>query len=84
LVPQALRSSLELSPTPKVPGSFALANSHTGTTIRQAPEQLHDRANRLSRNGTTVIAVRHGESHSNKAGILSGGEDTPLDEKGQN
>jgi len=83
-LPQALQSSLELSPTPEVPGWFALANSHTGGVICQAPEQLLDRANRLSRNGTTVIAVRHGESHSNKAGILSGSEDTPLNEKGQN
>ena len=55
-LPQALQSSLELSPTPEVPGWFALANSHTGGVICQAPEQLLDRANRLSRNGTTVIA----------------------------
>ena len=85
-VPQEPRlpRSLELSSAPDVPGSFALADSHTGAIVCRSPEQLRDRANRFRRNGTTVIAVRHGESHSNKAGILSGSEDTPLNEKGQN
>ncbi len=79
-----LPKTLELSPTPKVSGSFALANSKTGTITCRAPGQLLGRAERLRRNGTTLIAVRHGESHSNKAAILSGSEDTPLNEKGRN
>ena len=85
-VPQATRlpRSLELSPAPNVAGSFALADSQTGAIVCRSPEQLRDRAKRFSRNGTTVIAVRHGESHSNKAAILSGSENTPLNEKGQN
>ena len=83
LAGQSLPKTLESSPVPNVPGSFAVSNPELGAIVCTSPEALQERARQMSARGITLIAVRHGESESNKAEVLSGQEETPLNSKGR-
>lgn len=81
-----LTSSSEVVPKTALPPAFQILDPSQGSLQVADLAPLQARAERLRAQGTSLIAIRHGESQANASSqgpILSGRGDSPLTEQGR-